>query len=524
MLPPEVVWITMGLYVVFMLTVALIEYRMSKKNATIQGFATGSGTIRWPILIMTYIASLMSTWTFFAGPGGYYRAGLGYWLAEMSYICLFPMLMHFVMNKIWVINHTQGANGFVTPTDFYCFRFKSSALRVVLCIIFLCASLPYVGSVLLALGNASTMITGGAVDYRAIVIFLGVLMIVYTAIGGVRSIATTDAIQGVFYISVLLLIVFSCMGFAFGGNWAECISTVWNNTNGWFAYPGPGQWVPYEVRLSYPLQSAIGWTILLPHVFVRSGYMAKNIREQRRVMGIVPILQFLVWTSTMIIGMIGIAVFSNLDTSATEYIIPYMIQNIIGDASPMFAQVLMVLFFIGACAVGVSTADSFLLISGTLVSRDLIEKTFNVHVSEKRNLLITRITVIVVGTIAILVALFTESLIWTLVQFAIAIVVPLFPACVLGIYWKRATKAAALWSSLVGFVIVLLTYFVWGLGDLWYATPALLISLLLMVVISLVTKDDPAESADFYRALEKGEEETYEIMEKKPQGVEPQTA
>lgn len=513
MLPPYVIWVTMGIYLVFMLTVALIEYKMSKKNATVQGFATGGGTIRWPILIMTYVASLMSTWTFFAGPGGYYRAGIGYWLSEMSYICLFPLLMHFVMNKVWIINHAKGADGFVTPTDFFFERFKSKALRICLCAIFLLASFPYVGSVLLAIGNAAAMITGGAVDYRHIVVFLGALMIVYTTIGGVKSIATTDAIQGVVYISILVIIVVACMVFAFGGDIASAVGTVWTNTNSWFSYPGPDGWVPYEARLAYPLQSAIGWTILLPHVFIRSGFMAKSIGEQRKVASIVPFLQVLVWTCTMLIGFVGIACFTGLDASATEYIIPYLVQNVIGEAAPAFASVLMVAFFFGACAVGISTADSFLLVASTLISRDIIQNTLKVNLTEKKDLLVTRIVIVAVGLVGIMVALFSEALIWTLVQFAIAIVCPLFPACVLGIYWKKATKQAALVSSVAGFVTVLLTYFVWGVGDVWYSVPGMAVALMLMVAVSLVTKNDESESREFYRLLEEGEAAAYDLAD-----------
>ncbi len=63
---------------------------------------------------MTYIASLMSTWVFFAGPGAYYRGGLGYWISEMSYIALFPIIAHFTMNKVWIINREMGGT-FSTP-------------------------------------------------------------------------------------------------------------------------------------------------------------------------------------------------------------------------------------------------------------------------------------------------------------------------------------------------------------------------------------------------------------------------
>ena len=59
-------------------------------------------------------------------------------------------------------------------------------------------------------------------------------------------------------------------------------------------------------------------------------------------------------------------------------------------------------------------------------------------------------------------------------MFSIAIVMPLFPVLVLGIYWKKATKQAAIVSSIVGTVLVLATYFVWNIGGTWYGAIGML--------------------------------------------------
>ena len=103
MLSSTAIWIAFAIYLCFLFVVALIDSLMNK-NKNARGFATAGGSIKWPILVMTYIASLMSTWVFFAGPGAYYRGGIGYWASELSYICLFPVIVHFVMNKVWVTN------------------------------------------------------------------------------------------------------------------------------------------------------------------------------------------------------------------------------------------------------------------------------------------------------------------------------------------------------------------------------------------------------------------------------------
>ena len=130
--------------------------------------------------VATYVASLMSTWVFFAGPGGYYRGGLGYWVSEMSYIILFPVVAHFTMNKVWLLNH---ARHYTTPADFYDDRFHSPVLRVILALVFLVSSFPYVSSVLISIGQAAQVATGGAADYRAVILIVGLAIIVYVCLG-----------------------------------------------------------------------------------------------------------------------------------------------------------------------------------------------------------------------------------------------------------------------------------------------------------------------------------------------------
>lgn len=76
MLKTSTIWVAFGLYLLFLLGIGLYENHHDKKKSA-RGFLTAGGSITWPFLVMTYLASLMSTWVFFAGPGGYYRGGLG---------------------------------------------------------------------------------------------------------------------------------------------------------------------------------------------------------------------------------------------------------------------------------------------------------------------------------------------------------------------------------------------------------------------------------------------------------------
>ena len=126
---------------------------------------------------------------------------------------------------------------------------------------------------------------------------------------------------------------------------------------------------------------------------------------------------------------------------------------------------------------------------------------------------VIRLTIAVIGGVSILLALRPPQLIYTLIMFAIAIVMPLFPILVCAIYWKRATRQAAIAAALVGTALVLMTYFVWNIGGTWYGAIGMLGAAVTMVAVSLLTKPDPDAGQAFYDALDRTTEEFYAIEE-----------
>ena len=192
-----------------------------------------------------------------------------------------------------------------------------------------------------------------------------------------------------------------------------------------------------------------------------------------------------------------------------------MIKNFVLNFNPVLAKVLMVGFFVGASAVGLSTANAFLSVSSAIVSSDLIKNTFHINVPKSKETLVNRIIIAVLGLGSLLLAIDPPDLIFTLIMFSIAIVMPLFPILVAGLYWKKATKQAAIVSAIVGTVLVLLTYFVWNIGGTWYGAIGMLGSTITMVVVSLFTKQPESDAAPFYEALESGMKRYYVVKDKK---------
>lgn len=500
---------TWTLYITYMLLLVGFGIYMwwREKNPSTRQFYTAGNTINWFVLCMTYIAALMSTWVFFAGPGGYYRGGFGYYMSELSYMPLFPVLTYFVMNKVWLLN-TQ--RKYTTPADIYVDRFPSSTLRLFLAFVFFAVSMPYAAAIYNACGKAAEVATGGLVSHTTVIIFVGITALIFVPFGGVKSVAWAATVQGWIFMIALWAIGLSALSYGFDGTLGDAINTVWTRNNDWFSYPGPEKWVPYSARFGYPLACAIGWTIMLPDVFIRAGYFGKDLEAQRRLMYYQPILQIIVWTGTMVIGFAAIALVPGLKGGDTELVIPFLIKNIISPKTLDFALFLMGLFIWGTLAKGLSAANAHLLVAGSIISEDVLTKLFKLKVSHNVHIAIARLAVVILGVAAMWLALNPPELIWTLIMFAIALVMPMFPVLVAALYWKRATTPAALLASVIGVVVVLLTY-QYGMGDSWYGAFGTVASAVVLIVVSYLTPPTDQKVLDqFYGALEKAEDVYYQ--------------
>ena len=478
-----------------------------EKNNSARHFYTAGNTINWFVLCMTYIAALMSTWVFFAGPGGYYRGGFGYYMSELSYIPLFPVLTYFVMNKVWLLN-TQ--RNYTTQADIFVDRFRSPTLRLVLALVFFCVSMPYAAAIYIACGKAATVATNGAITQTSAVIFVGLTALLFIPFGGVKSVAWAATVQAWIFMVALWTIGICAIAYGFGGDVFGATASVWEHTNSWFSYPGPEQWVPYSARFGYPIACAIGWTIMLPDVFIRAGYFGKDMQTQRSLMVLQPVLQTIVWTGVMFIGFAAIAMLPGLKGGDTELVIPLLLAKIISPQSATVAAILMAVFVWGTLAKGLSAATSHLLVAGSIISEDILTRLLKLKVSPNVHITIARLAVVGLGLMALWLALNPPDLMWTLIMFAIALVMPIFPVLVAALYWRRATAPAALTASIVGVIGVLLTY-QYGMGDSWYGVLGMVASAVLMVVVSYMTKETDKEVLDeFYGALAKAEAEYYE--------------
>ncbi|MFM7461965.1 MAG: sodium:solute symporter family protein [Burkholderiales bacterium] len=191
-------------------------------------------------------------------------------------------------------------------------------------------------------------------------------------------------------------------------------------------------------------------------------------------------------------------------------------QDIIVLATPEIAglpYVISGLVAAGGLAAALSTADGLLLTIANALSHDVYYKMINPDATTARRITISKVLLLVVAIVAAYVTAQKPGDILFLVGAAFSLAASaFFPALVLGVFWKRANKIAAICGMLAGLGTVmyymLRTYpFFTNLGvpkmPLWFDIAPIgsgvfgvAVGLLVMIVVSLITKAPAQEVQD----------------------------
>lgn len=119
--------------------------------------------------------------------------------------------------------------------------------------------------------------------------------------------------------------------------------------------------------------------------------------------------------------------------------------------------VISALIAAGALAAALSTADGLLLTISSALSHDTYFKMVNPAASSQRQVTISKLLLLVVALLAAYTASFRSGDILSMVSAAFSLAAStLFPALVLGIFWKRANQQGAIAGMLTGFLVCLI--------------------------------------------------------------------
>ncbi|RLM90851.1 sodium:solute symporter family protein [Halobellus sp. Atlit-38R] len=480
-----------GAYLLVALAVGVFAYRLTGRDA--EDYYLASRSIGTVVLLFTTFATLLSAFTFFGGPNLAYGAGPE-WILVMGLMdgILFAILWYVIGYRQWLIGKFQG---YVTLGEMLGDRFGSTRLRALVAGVSLFWLFPYVMLQQMGAGEAIVGLTNGAIPYWVGAALITLFMIVYVVLAGLRGVAWTDTIQGMFMLSVVWIAVVWVLTSAGG---LDTVSTSLADTKPEFLALGGGLYSP-QWMISTAVTIAFGVT-MFPQINQRF-FVAKDARVLKRSFALWPILVVLLFVPAFLLGTWA----AGLGVSVPEgsNVVPVLLNAY----TPGWFAALVVA---GAMAAMMSSSDSMLLSGSSYLTRDLYRPFVNPDASEEREAWVARLGVAVFALGTFVVSLFRPGTLITVGDTAFGGFAQLTLPVMVALYWPKTTRQGILAGiagsqlyyvahvfipsiTLGGVTLFGATYFTWD-----FALYGMALSLVLTVGGSLLTTADADERADTF--------------------------
>lgn len=367
--------------------------------------------------------------------------------------------------------------GALTAIEYLEKRYPSPAVRMFAGVLTVFLLGFYVLAQFIAGGKGMALVTG--IPYPlALAIAVGIIL-VYTFMGGYLAVAYTDFFQSIIMLIGVMWIVLAALA-ELGGFTAANLAiaevdptllSMWGRDLGF-----QGQWGVVAGALLIFSIGYMGW----PHVVTR--HMAMSSPATARRAGAWATLWNLFFVpAPYLVGIMAILILPDLADPEMA------IFEVAGKLLPAAVTGLVMAAIMAAI---MSTADSLLLQTGSIASRDLFERFIKPDATEKQMVLVSRGLVLAIAVIGYFVALIEPPSVFAVVIFATSVMGSAFlPAFVCAVWWPKANTPGALSSMVVGASVA----FVWEFADLVSATQlapmlvGVVSSSVTMVVVSLLT-------------------------------------
>jgi SSS family solute:Na+ symporter len=471
----------LGAYLVLLV---LMGVWMARRTRSAEDFYIGGRQVGPWVTAFSFVAAYFSSVVIVGGGAFGYRFGMStLWIAATNVLVGCTLVWIVLGRRLWQFTKrldTMTIPGFIGK------RYGARDAEVISALIIFVFMIIYNVSVLVGMGRIMEGLMG--IPYTTAVLISGLIIMVYVSIGGYLAVVWTSFVQAWIMIFGLLLLAFATLR-AVGGLTAGSLALA-SLDKGLVETPGVWGW---SGLLSFALIVSLGvWG--MPQLLVRF-YSMKSTRVLRlgtvlaTVGGAMAVLPYM----TGALGRLVLPALSNPDLA-----IPMLTQKVL---NPWGGAI----FLAGVMAAGMSTFASVLIIVSGSIVEDL-RKGVKVSVSpgqgasemRRRNgaseIFLGRLASLAAGLIALVVAYRPPGMVLVITAFAWAVIASscLWPV-VLGVYWRRGTRAGATASMVVGAAVALGWMAAGRPFGVHGFIPGVLSSLVTFVLVSLATRPPDSE-------------------------------
>ena len=443
--------IVLAVLIIYMIVNMVVGLKVShiekgqKTGSFLQNYFIGGRSMGGLVLAMTLVATYTSASSFLGGPGLAADWGLTQsWVAAIQIGTAF-LTLGVLGKKMAIISRRINA---VSITDYFKARYNSPAV-VILC--GLCLVVFFITQMVAQfIGGATLVETVTGLPYWAGLALFGVIVILYTSIGGFKAVVMTDTLQGIIMtIGTFLLLFFVIKA---GGGMGEITSQL-NATNPGWDLLGKG---PFSEGLSTlsPGYMISFWVLVgvgvlgLPQTAVR-GMGFKDTQSMHRAMMYGTVVVGILMIGMHFAGALTLPLLPEEGISSTDAVIPYVVMEYMPSVAAGF-------FLAAPLAAVMSTVSSLLILASATIIKDLyltyiVKADENDEKVNKKVPVYSTLITIVIGVIVFIFALSPPDIIVWINLFSMGgLEATFFWPLIVGLYWKKGNSTCCIWSIIVG--------------------------------------------------------------------------
>jgi solute:Na+ symporter, SSS family len=486
-------FVTIVLYVGVLLGVGVWKSRTTKTQDDFM--VAGRGVSTW-YLVGTLVCTWIGSGSLFGGAGLAFRQGIGQlWMSAGAWVGI--VLVYFLAHRVRRIAQ-------YTVADILEKRYTPLA-RILGTFTVIVAYMSIAGYQFRGAGRLINLATQDLPGMDPVPVETGRLVacaavILFTLLAGMVSIVAVDIFNGILMIVGVLVALPLVLDAA--GGFAHVVATV-----------PPTHFAPFGQH--GPLWA---FGVFFPTFFLLLGessmyqkfFSAKDESSARRaVLGMVAGV-VVIETCLALLAVVGAGKYWNLapfrtgggslDVATTETIILYIARHDL----PVAAGCLLLG---GGMAIIFSTANTFLMIPSTNLTRDIYQRFLHPGASQTQVVAFQRVMIVAVGVLAYLLATRFTSILQMAFTAYTMVGAGLTPALLAAFLWKRVTPAGGTSSIAAGMLVTILITWQQQPLSAWLSSrfgaavdvteymiyPAVIASVLCLVSISLMTPPSPEE-------------------------------
>ncbi len=390
-------FISLSVIAVFLIVIIIVGVLASKKSKNADGYLVANRNSGYFLIVGTLFATFWGGGTVLGASGAAYNDGIMGVIEDP-----FAAGLALIIVGVFFVKTLRKLN-IKSVGELYSRRFNekvsysASALMIPTYVIWTSVQL-------LAIGKITNVLFG--VNFL-LAFFLGAIIVVfYTTMGGILAVVWTDAIQMIIIFIGLIIIVVA--GVKFVGGYSVIVD---NTPDGyWNFFPDSSNGVSWIAYFAMWIGMGLG-NIPSPDIAQRA-FVAKDAKTAQKGMitagvlywtiGLIPIFIALIGITIINNGLFDISVISRINQDS-ELLIPLLAKELLGPIGlGVFAGSLI--------AAVLSSASTSLFATAVLMSNDLYKPLFMKKSNDKKLVNATKVSVVIVGILAVLVGLVSNDL------------------------------------------------------------------------------------------------------------------